>query len=157
MICGRCKRIMYPDGQRGKDNHKKSICCDGFPQNLKPPKPNEGDGSLSNAKPALWPQPAGVFVDGTKFDPFALLWSVRDMYHAVVAEDCDFSTAPMEYIALGQLLEDRVVQDGPRVLFRVYPQLELTRKDTAASFLETFDGTQCIRIECLEDDTPRAI
>jgi hypothetical protein len=81
--------IMYPGPTGAVENHKKGYCSDGVKQTLEqsrqnqdPPQPNQ---SVSIASPR-WPQPSGIFTNGTQFHPVAFLHKIGEMYEKVVIE-----------------------------------------------------------------------
>lgn len=148
MICKRCHKIMYPNarGKNGKGafgNHKRGVCCDGFPQIL---KLGAADGTVNEV---LWPQPAGVFVEGSKFDVDTFLHTVAQMWDdAVVATDPRHVT--LEYHCFAEMLKQRLVRDGDRVLFRTFSNLSVIKAPSTARLVVEHAGSVCVRLECLE-------
>lgn len=79
--------LMYPGGS---ENHRRGVCADGaqqkldtkLEQNRDPPK--EGlEGSFQELE---WPQPRGIFTDGSVFHAEVFLQKVAEVYGRVVTE-----------------------------------------------------------------------
>ena len=74
-ICSCCKTIMYLDPKKSATNHKCGICADGARSKPIPEMP----------KLSHWPQPYGIFSDGTIFHPLACLKIVQKVYEIIVS------------------------------------------------------------------------
>ncbi|EGN91646.1 hypothetical protein SERLA73DRAFT_192173, partial [Serpula lacrymans var. lacrymans S7.3] len=98
-------------------NHKKLFCSDGvpvrkdFPDELPP-----------------WPQPQGIFVNGTHFHPRVFLSTIREIYEKVIIEGGNGADLEMEYQAFAAMLVKRMTPPIPNspVLFRLYESLTLS-------------------------------
>lgn len=150
--CKRCRTIMYPGPTGAPENHKKGYCSDGVKQTLAhskqnqdPPKPNQ---SVSLAAPA-WPQPTGIFTNGTQFHPMIFLDKVRDMYTKVVIEGASGELL-LEHEAFAHLLARRtVVLEDRSVLFKIFDL------DCPVSMPEGFivmhGGDKYLCVDCLQE------
>ena len=139
--CSRCKTVMYPGRPGAPENHKKGVCADGVRQK---PKPESTDVSLPE-----WPQPHGIFTNGSHFDPLRFLLMVRELYDKVVAgsvSDLDYS---MEDEAFSQMLSSRIVMRNSCVLFRLF-DLENAPETPALLFVEV-EGVKYLRVDCLAE------
>ncbi|OBZ74117.1 hypothetical protein A0H81_06463 [Grifola frondosa] len=72
-----------------------------------------------------WPQPAGIFANGTHFNPAAFLSTVSDMYAALVTEKGTGGDRLMEYLAFADMLQKRVLIEPGLVLFKLFSSLHL--------------------------------
>jgi hypothetical protein len=143
---------MYPGPNGAAENHKRGYCSDGARQTLKqskqnadPPQPNK---PLSHSVPE-WPQPHGVFTEGTYFHPLEFLARLREIYEKVVIEKVSGETA-MEYEAFSSLLLARtlVLSDGS-VLFKLF---DLTcSASTPEELFVIHEGDKYLRIDCLRE------
>lgn len=147
--------MMYPNGLKGKGNHKRGICSDGFPVHIGNVKLE--DGSIREKEDsAPWPQPEGIFYkdDSSKqltFSPTAFLAAVRYMYEKTVIER-DAGSLALEYGAFATLLVDRVQSINGRLLFKTFPQLRIA-SGTPDSLVVNEDGDKHIPIDCLRDES----
>ena len=131
--------IMYPGPAGSRENHKKGYCSDGVKLNMK------GDTSPE------WPQPAGIFKLGVKFNPAIFLATIRDQYDKIVAPGPNgIGDDAMEYEAFAKLLQDRtiVAADG-RHLFRLFA-LALPSSTPSELIVEN-DGVRYLRVDILHD------
>jgi hypothetical protein len=143
---------MYPGPNGAAENHKRGYCSDGARQTLKPskqnkdpPKPNK---SLSHSVPE-WPQPQGIFTEGTYFHPLEFLANFREIYERVVIEKVS-GKAAMEHEAFASLLMARtlVLSDGC-VLFKLF---DLTcPASTPEDLFIIREGDKYLRIDCLRE------
>ncbi|EGN94922.1 hypothetical protein SERLA73DRAFT_155604 [Serpula lacrymans var. lacrymans S7.3] len=62
-VCSRCPTIKFPGSTGSACHHKKKHCSDGVPVTISEP--------ASDLPP--WPQPQGIFVNGTHFHPHTFL------------------------------------------------------------------------------------
>ena len=153
MSCGRCGRIMYPHGssrrkQFNPENHRKSVCSDGFPSCLKEFKYENGEEEILKDVP--WPQPQGIFENAKTFNSFTFLVAVRHMYERFIVAD-EPESLTFEYDALAQVCNDRChIRDGT-VFFRTFPQLQIIDHPAVADALVILDGIKHLRIDCLRD------
>lgn len=93
----------------------------------------EADGVRSKLEEATdelpdWPQPSGIFVDGTHFNPIAFLKTIRELYEKFVIEGmATEDLGGMEHEAFAKLPAHRTVTgaDG-RMRFRLFDYLTLT-------------------------------
>ena len=129
---------MYPGPSGAPENHKRSYCADGVRQK---PKPESADISLPD-----WPQPHGIFVNGTEFHALTFLSKVRELYDKVVdcaAGDSDYS---MEDEAFSRMLSSRTIFSDNHVLFRLF---DLDTIGSSASLIEELEGLCYLRMDCL--------
>ena len=143
---------MYPGPTGAPENHKKGYCSDGMKQTLThskqnqdPPKPNQ---SVSLATPT-WPQPVGIFTNGTQFHPTVFLDKVRELYAKVV-----IGTASGELLledeAFAHLLARRtVVLENRSVLFKLF-DLDCPAS-TPEGLIVTHEGDKYLSVDCLQE------
>jgi hypothetical protein len=145
---------MYPGPTGAVENHKKGYCSDGVKQTLEqsrqnqdPPQPNQ---SVSIASPG-WPQPSGIFTNGTHFHPVTFLHKIGEMYEKVVIEK-ESGDLLMEYEAFACLLVRRtVVLEDHSVLFKLF-DLD-SPSATPEGLIVTHDGNKYLRVDCLQEST----
>ncbi|KAL6303301.1 hypothetical protein BKA93DRAFT_705858, partial [Sparassis latifolia] len=85
--CTRCKAIMWPGLEGSPENHRRSYCADGARQ--KPKKVQrvvDGKTVMVTEQSPEFPQPPGVFMDGTHFHPGVFLKMVECMYEQLVVQ-----------------------------------------------------------------------
>jgi RNase P subunit RPR2 len=131
--CTRCRTIMYPGPTGSPENHKKGVCSDGVSPAL---------------KAVEWPQPQGVFTNGTHFHPIPFLQTLRKIYEAFLTHQEPPNTIPMEHDAFVRLLASRTVVRGDgAILFRVFDlQIDSTTPD---DLVIDYDGMKHLRLDCL--------
>ena len=118
-----------------------SVCADGVRQK---PKPESADVSL----PA-WPQPHGIFTNGSHFDPLRFLSTVRELYDKVVAGSVSDPDYSMEDEAFSQMLSSRIAMHNGCALFRLF-DLENALETPAQLFVEV-EGVKYLRVDCLAE------
>ncbi|KAF9540596.1 hypothetical protein CPC08DRAFT_650852, partial [Agrocybe pediades] len=144
-ICTRCKTIMYPGPTGSSENHKKGHCSNGVKQKAKLGSPD------SDTHPD-WPQPAGVFSNGTHFHPVAFLTAIRQLYDKVIDGAISEKDYSMEDLAFSRMLRSRMVEKSGRSLFRLYSDLELDKKPVdCSSIVVEEDSVRYLQVSCLED------
>ena len=138
--CNRCHRKKYGNGIGGEGNHKKKYCDDGA---------RTRDDSDS---PPAWPQPAGVFSEGTYFHPLVFIETLRRFHGTGAENDCNIDQ--MERRAFIDMVESRKVEiEDPlrpghlKCLFKLYPYL--TVKPALSGVVETHNGMRYLRVDCL--------
>ncbi|KAI0365885.1 hypothetical protein BV20DRAFT_953368, partial [Pilatotrama ljubarskyi] len=113
--CRRCKAIMWPGPKGSPENHKRSYCSDGVRMNPQATQKTP-DGKTVTITEDLppWPQPSGIFENGTKFHPTSFLRTVAQLYSQMVMHLSTGGEYAMEYLAFAQMLHKRtiVVADG---------------------------------------------
>lgn len=111
---------MYPGG---RENHRRGVCADGaqqkldtkLEQNRDPPK----GGVPGSFKELEWPQPLGVFTDGSIFHHEAFLIKIAEAYEKIVSEGEGVELAA-DLLAFVNLLARRtVVADDGSILFKL--------------------------------------
>jgi hypothetical protein len=129
---------MYPGGS---ENHKKGHCTDGAHQVKR-----KGEDDIPD-----WPQLEGIYLNGTQFHPIEFLKILRDMYERVLVHGERSTDLPVEYEALGKVLERTTTTDEDgSVLFRLY---DLAMPPSIPdSLLMLHNGHQHLRLDCLRDD-----
>ena len=144
---------MYPGPNGASENHKRGYCSDGAKQTLKqtqqnrdPPKPGQ---PISYTIPK-WPQPQGVFTDGTSFDPLQFLAKLREIYEKVVIENEGGGEVAMEQEAFASLLMARLlVRDDGSVLLKLF-DLDCA-PTTPESLIVTHEGDKYLLVHCLQE------
>lgn len=108
-------------------NHKCTYCSDGVRMkaqiNQKTP-----DGKVVTITEDLppWPQPSGIFEDGTTFQPSVFLRAVARLYDQMVAHKSTGGEYAMEYLAFAEMLYRRTIivpvsdADTPGEYFDIY-------------------------------------
>ncbi|KAI0323780.1 hypothetical protein GY45DRAFT_1264040, partial [Cubamyces sp. BRFM 1775] len=154
--CNRCKTIMYPGPEGSPLNHKKLCCRDGVRQTgQKVSKVLAGQKVEVVEEPPPFPQPAGVFMNGTHFYPRQFLRAVGELYQRVIVEGNSNTTHAMEDLAFAALLQDCILvipataSAPPQVLFTLYKSLTLG--DCPPELVVEHEGTQYLRIDELSD------
>lgn len=141
--CTRCQTIMYPGPTGSSDNHKRGYCADGVRQKV---KPDSNDGLLPE-----WPQPHGIFTNGTHFHPMNFLLKIREVFDKVLNKEITEGDYSMEDQAFSRLLASRIIQEEGRCLFRLY-DLEITdNRNIITDLVVTIDGVRYLRIDCLQN------
>lgn len=91
-------------------NHKRTFCSDGVRMkaqfNMKSP-----DGKTVTITDDLppWPQPSGIFEDGSTFYPTVFLRAVSQLYEQMVAYQSTGGQYAMEYLAFAEMLYKRTI------------------------------------------------
>jgi hypothetical protein len=129
---------MYPGRSGAPENHKKGYCVDGVRQ-----KPKTGS---TDSLPE-WPQPHGVFTNGTHFHPLVFLATVRELYDKVI--DCAISDQDysMEDEAFSRMLSLRVKIENGQALFLLF-DLE-NAVGTPPSLFVDIEDRKYLRVDCL--------
>jgi hypothetical protein len=123
---------MYPGPTGSPENHKKGICSDGASPSL---------------KVAEWPQPHGIFTNGTHFHPIPFLKVLHEIYDALIIRETR-DAIPMEHEAFVRLLASRtVVLDNGAVLFHLF-ELKIDAS-TLDDLIIDHKGIQHLRLDCL--------
>ena len=91
---------MYLGPTGSLDNHKKGYCSDGVRQKA---KAESNDGALPE-----WPQPSGIFMNGTHFHPITFLSKTHQLYDKVVEGTISEIEYSMEDEAFSCLLSSRI-------------------------------------------------
>jgi hypothetical protein len=114
-------------------------------QNQDPLQPHHPQ-TLSYTLPK-WPQPQGIFTNGTTFHPIKFLANIRELYERVVVEKGSGDML-MEHEAFADLLAKRLVvlEDGS-VLFKLF-DVDLAPA-TPDSLVVVHDGDNYLRVDCL--------
>ncbi|KAI0698413.1 hypothetical protein C8T65DRAFT_581918, partial [Cerioporus squamosus] len=153
--CTRCKMIMYPGGEGSAHNHKRGVCSDGVYSKARAVK-RKVDGNVVKVHqedPPAWPQPAGIFSNGTSFHAAAFLAAIEEMYERLVVKGDTDTERTMEYLALTAMLQSRLLfasgtqEHAPRVLFKLFAGLEL--RDCPKEIVVKHEGAQYIHINYL--------
>ncbi|KAI0658954.1 hypothetical protein C8Q70DRAFT_1054261 [Cubamyces menziesii] len=147
---------MYPGPEGSQLNHKKSCCRDGVWQTgQKITRIIAGQSVEVIEEPPPFPQPTGIFTNGTHFHPNQFLRAVRELYDRVVVGKETNTTHAMQEFALASLLQERIVvipatsSQPSRVLFTLYQSLKLG--DCSSELIVSHDGTQYLEIKELSD------
>ncbi|THG92922.1 hypothetical protein EW026_g8156 [Hermanssonia centrifuga] len=143
--CAHCHKIKYAGGLGASGNHRKICCSDGVKtQDKNDPSPK-------------WPQPEGVFSDGTHFHPLAFLEQLSQLYEKAIVER-DTTHESMESEAFFEMLKARldtmdIEEDGKTMnvpVFRLYGYL--TMSPPLEQLVLTRDRKRYLRIDCLRED-----
>ncbi|KAJ7165980.1 hypothetical protein C8R46DRAFT_1219750 [Mycena filopes] len=141
--CTRCKAIKYPGPTGAPENHRLKYCSDGF-------KP-----TLANDTPAIWPQPTGIFTNGTDFHPFIFLSSVRELHEKLVVEGAMDHDLSLELDAFRNLLQARMVIDPTNgvVMWKLFAAFTVPASDGIPDELFVdYDGARHLYINSLSDN-----
>jgi hypothetical protein len=131
--CTRCHTIMYPGPTGSPENHRKGVCSDGVNPSM---------------KMVEWPQPPGIFANGTHFNPIAFLKTLRETYEALVVKTWPNNAVPMEQEAFVKLLASRTtVLADTSVLFQLF-DLHID-SSTPDSLIVTHNNLRHLRLDCL--------
>lgn len=151
--CKRCKAIKYPGPTGSPENHKRGCCSDGAKSTLATSKQNQDPRSPDNPfvthRLPEWPQPEGIFTNGTNFHPLVFLSKLSEMYEKVVI-DKESGHLLMEHQAFAALLVRRTITlaDGS-VLFKIF---DVPYPDsTPEELITTHEDLKYLRIDCLRD------
>ncbi|KAI1782147.1 hypothetical protein LXA43DRAFT_906615 [Ganoderma leucocontextum] len=155
-ICGRCKRIMYPEGKNHKDNHGRNVCSDGVRQSSEKVHFVINDVSHDLVEhPPPFPQPNGIFTDGNVFHPARFMEVVRRFYDRVVIDHSAPGALAMNDYAFAALLYDRTVivpgLDGrpSKVIFKLFHSFKLAPGEPVV--LDEHEGEMYLRMDCLSE------
>ena len=131
---------MYPGRGGAPENHKKGYCADGVRQ-----KPKAG-----STDPALpeWPQPHGIFTNGSHFHPLIFLATVRELYDKVIDRAISDQDYSMEDEAFSRMLSSRVRIENGQALFLLF-DLE-NAVGTPPSLFVNVEDRQYLRVDCLK-------
>ncbi|PIL33642.1 hypothetical protein GSI_04265 [Ganoderma sinense ZZ0214-1] len=155
-ICGRCKRIMYPEGKNHKDNHSRKICSDGVRQS--PQKVHLVINGIARdfvEAPPPFPQPDNVFTGGDVFHPAHFMEVVRRFYDRIVINHSAPGALAMTDYAFAALLYDRTVivpgLDGrpSKVIFKLFHSFKMAPGE--AVVLDEHEGEKYLRMDCLSE------
>ncbi len=143
--CSRCKQIKYPGGLGSGANHKKKYCSDGVRCGGKV----GGSDSLPD-----WPQPPGIFVNGTHFNPIEFLKAIRDLYEKTIFNEGRDLVVDLESLAFAKMFQSRTTQAEPDApfLFRLFEYLELSPALT--ELVVEHNGCKHLRLDCLGGGAP---
>lgn len=91
-------------------NHKRMHCSDGVRMKAQINRKNP-DGTVVTVTDELpsWPQPSGIFEDGTTFHPTVFLRAVSRLYDQMVAQRSTGGEYAMEYLAFAEMLHKRTI------------------------------------------------
>lgn len=147
---------MYPNGRtRSKKNLPPPPDA---PQNHKPGYCSDGAPSSAKHREALpWPQPSGIFVDGTKFDVVAFLRKVQELgIMCSETPDMKYDELEVELQAFSMMLVPRIKVDDTeptsKFMFRLFDGLNILDSDAWAEYIVEKDGSKWLRMGCLQDD-----
>ena len=114
------------------------------------PRPTSANQSVS-VTPPEWPQPQGIFFNGTQFHPLAFLDKIREMYEKVVIEKASGDLL-MEHEAFAWLLMRRtVVLEDRSVVFKMFDLV--CPASTADALVVVREGDNYLHLDCLRDST----
>jgi hypothetical protein len=103
------------------------------------------------ASPPEWPQPQGIFTNGTHFHPLVFLDKIKEMNEKVVIEKASGDLL-MEHKAFARLLTRRmVVLDDQLVLFKIFDLA--CPPSTAEVLIIVHEGDKYLRLECLQQES----
>lgn len=143
---------MYPGPSGAPENHKRGYCSDGAkqtfersPQNEDPPREN----TSASANAPKWPQPQGLFTNGTHFHPMELLRKIREMYEKVVVQKSSGEFLMEDEAFVNLLVRRTLILDNGTVLFKLF-NLECA-SSTPEDLLLTHEGNRYLRVDCLRE------
>ena len=109
-------------------------------------KPGSQDGPLPD-----WPQPHGIFVNGTQFHARVFLEKLNDLHDKVLTKVLTKTDYSMEDQAFSRLLASRLKAEDGKMLFRLY-DLEIVDNQGSTKDLITYiDGVQYLRVDTLQN------
>ncbi|KAF9019632.1 hypothetical protein BDZ89DRAFT_1164575 [Hymenopellis radicata] len=140
-VCQRCMQLLNPGGKRSPLNHKRDYCSDGVCRKSK----------VDDMLPP-WPQPAGVYINGSTFDAMAFLAAIRTLYTKTLNDNLRREDYELEDDALGSSLASRLTTDVQpnQSLFQMYRDFSLA-DNTAEDLVVIVEGTRYLRVDCLDD------
>jgi hypothetical protein len=133
---------MYPGPTGSSENHKRGYCSDGVRQRE---KPGSNDGPLPE-----WPQPLGIFTNGTHFHPLTFLSMIRQLYDKIVEGALSEIEYSMEDEAFSRLLASRIHVKCAQSLFRLYDLEIPSNQFNSSSLLVEIDDIKYLRVGCLD-------
>ena len=142
-------------------NHAARHCVDGGPIHI-PTEYKSSDGQ--KIRPVLdkkdrlqipFPQPEGMLNGGTHFNALVFLQSIKPLYEKVVVQQLPEHDLSIEDIAFLKLLEARIEEqiDDGQPAFRLWPTLQLTHTADLNTFIFEKNGSQYLRLLCLQDSS----
>ncbi|KAF9004963.1 hypothetical protein BDZ89DRAFT_1169035 [Hymenopellis radicata] len=140
-VCQRCMQLLNPGGKQSPLNHKRDYCSDGVCRKSK----------VDDMLPP-WPQPAGVYINGSTFDAMAFLAAIRTLYTKTLNDNLRREDYELEDDALGSSLASRLTTDVQpnQSLFQMYRDFSLA-DNTAEDLVVIVEGTRYLRVDCLDD------
>ncbi|RDX47536.1 hypothetical protein OH76DRAFT_1456744 [Lentinus brumalis] len=121
--CVRCKQMKYPGGTGSAANHRRDYCSDGVRCGLK--------AGVTDVLPD-WPQPAGIFTNGSKFHAIEFLKAIRDLHEKTMFQARTIKA------------DDSA---GGMYLFRLFDYLEMT--PALPELVVKYNGETYLRLDCL--------
>ncbi|PIL33226.1 hypothetical protein GSI_04676 [Ganoderma sinense ZZ0214-1] len=156
-VCGRCKRIMYPEEKNHKGaNHSRKICSDGVRQTAE--KVHLTINGISRdflEQPPPFPQPNDIFTNGDVFHPARFMEFLTRFYDRVVVNQSTPGALAMTDHTFAALLYDRTVVvpglDGrpSKYIFKLFHSFKLAPGE--AVVLDEHDGETYLRMDCLSE------
>ncbi|KAL6306293.1 hypothetical protein BKA93DRAFT_816419 [Sparassis latifolia] len=142
--CSWCKAIMWPGPEGAGNNHKKGYCSDGVMQKAKTvDKVLGGMTETMQEHPPDWPQPHGIFSNGTTFHPGEFLAAIRELYDCMVVKGSTGGDRAMEYNAFAVLLSKcTIVSNDGAVLFELFSSLTMASASMYAGLIIERDGSK---------------
>lgn len=101
---------MWPGPKGSPLNHKRAFCSDGVRMKSQAQQ-KTADGRIVTITEDLppWPQPSGIFEDGTTFHPTVFLSAVAQLYNQMVTRNSTGGEYAMEYLAFAEMLHKRTI------------------------------------------------
>lgn len=101
---------MWPGPKGSPLNHKRAFCSDGvrMKSQVNQKTPDGRTVTITEDLPP-WPQPAGIFEDGTTFHPTVFLRAVTRLYDQMITRNSMGGEYAMEYLAFAEMLHKRTV------------------------------------------------
>lgn len=130
---------MYPGTS---ENHRRAVCSDGGPVKLK-----------NDATPQ-WPQPVGIFTDGSRFHVIPFLQLIHKLYGLLVEDGQSTDGLDTELRAFASMVATRTKKDQPEagmVSFCLFEGLQVQDEASYASYINHADGKRWLRVDCLRD------
>ncbi|GBE88685.1 hypothetical protein SCP_1400900 [Sparassis crispa] len=142
---------MWPGPEGAGNNHKKGYCSDGVMQKAKTvDKVLGGMTETMQEHPPDWPQPHGIFSNGTTFHPGEFLAAIRELYDCMVVKGSTGGDRAMEYNAFAVLLSKcTIVSNDGAVLFELFSSLTMASASMYAGLIIERDGSKYLRIDFL--------
>ena len=136
--CSQCNTIIYLGPTGSSKNHKWGYCSDGVCQQE---KPGLNDGPLPE-----WPQPLGIFTNGTHFHLLIFLSMIHQLYDKVV----EGALSEMEDEAFSCLLASCIHIKGVQSHFHLYDLEIPSNQFNSLSLLIEIDDIKYLWVGCLD-------
>lgn len=157
MTCKRCKVLMYPNETLPGGRKKTLMSVDG-PRNHKPGHCADG-GPVRLLSKIPWPQPAGIFTDGSQFHIIPFLRKVQELYlrcieHTSEGAPLSFEDLEVELQAFAHMLIPRLITTTgavERPAFELFDGIDIADDQLWAEHIYEEGEKKYLRLDCLRD------